>query len=134
MVATESTQELSTNDLRIFGFLFGAAFGGIIGFAIPLLRHRQAWLWPWGVTIVVWTISAVAPRALRQFHGIWMKAGHGMAMIQSRIILALIFFIVVTPLGWLLRLVRGRRPREADIVTYRVPSDVRSIQSMEKPF
>jgi hypothetical protein len=134
MTPAESPQELSERDLRIFGFLFGAVFGGVFGFAIPLLRHRQAWLWPWGVTIVVWAISAAAPRALRQFHGIWMKFGHAMGMVQSRIILAIVFFTVLTPLGWLLRLLRSRRPRVVSKASYRVPSEVRSIESMERPF
>src|SRR5438105_4241668 len=71
------------------------------GFALLTIRCRSA---------VLFAIAAlVAPRALRGIYRLWMRIGEALAWINTRIILTLIFFLVVTPTGLVMRLF-GRPP------------------------
>jgi hypothetical protein len=45
----------------------------------------------------------VAPRVLVGPRRVWMKLAEGMAYVSSRVILALIFFLVLTPIGLIKR-------------------------------
>ena len=51
----------------------------------------------------------LAPRSLAGIYAIWMRIGEALAWINTRIILTLIFFLVVTPTGLVMRLF-GRSP------------------------
>jgi cation transporter-like permease len=124
----------TTRDLRIFGLVFGTAFGLMMGLGIPLLRHRQLLPWPWAVTAAVWLLAVAVPESLRGFHVLWTGFGRKVGLIQTRIMLGIVFFLVVTPLGWLMRLFRRRASFDPAARTYRVPSVARSPQSMERPF
>jgi hypothetical protein len=50
-----------------------------------------------GGTLII--LGVVRPRLLVTPRKIWMKLAEGMAYVSSRIILALIFFLVLTPIG-----------------------------------
>ena len=59
---------------------------------------------------ILFAIAAiVAPRALGGIYRVWMRIGEALAWINTRIILTLIFFLVVTPTGLVMRLF-GRSP------------------------
>jgi saxitoxin biosynthesis operon SxtJ-like protein len=51
----------------------------------------------------------IAPRSLSGIYAVWMRIGEALAWINTRIILTLIFFLVVTPTGLVMRLF-GRSP------------------------
>ena len=61
----------------------------------------------------------VVPRVLVVPRRVWMKLAEGMAYVSSRIVLALIFFLVLTPIGLIKRamgwdpLYRRSGPRES---------------------
>jgi Saxitoxin biosynthesis operon protein SxtJ len=58
---------------------------------------------------VGWTLillGLLVPRLLVTPRKIWMKLAEGMAYVSSRIILALIFFLVLTPIGLIKRATR----------------------------
>jgi hypothetical protein len=50
-----------------------------------------------GAALVV--LGAFAPRLLVIPRKLWMKLAEGMAYVSSRIILAIVFFLVLTPIG-----------------------------------
>jgi hypothetical protein len=55
-----------------------------------------------GAALIIFAV--VAPRLLNFPRKLWMKLAEGMAYVSSRIILAIIFFLVVTPIGVVKRL------------------------------
>jgi hypothetical protein len=57
-------------------------------------------------------LAAVAPAALRPVYRVWMRIGEGLAWVNTRIILTVVFFLVVTPIGVVMRLF-GRSPMAA---------------------
>lgn len=50
-----------------------------------------------GLTLVL--LGAIFPRALVYPNRAWMKLAEGMAYVSTRVILAIVFFLVLTPIG-----------------------------------
>ena len=99
----------SSTALRKFGLLVGGVFLALG--AVLVWRHRAAG-WPFvsigGVLVVV---GAVIPKALKWVHTFWMILALMMGWVVTRILLTIAFFLVVTPVGLLQRLL-GKSPIE----------------------
>jgi carbamoyltransferase len=94
--------ETSAAVLRRFGLTIGFAF---LVFGVLLqVRHRGSG-WPF-VTLAVLLLlfSAVAPSFLRFVYQPWMRLAAFVASVSSRILLTILFYLVVTPIGLLQRL------------------------------
>ena len=93
------------------------SFALIVSGALLVIAAYQRWRGaePWvGITLVsiaavLSLLSAVAPRALHPVYRGWMRVGEALGWINTRILLTLVFFLVVTPIGLLMRLF-GRSP------------------------
>jgi hypothetical protein len=131
-------QKNTPKKLREFGFLTGAIFVLLFGLLLPLLKKRPLPLWPWGVALVLWPQAIFTPHTLDPFYKVWMKVGHALGWVNSRIILSIFFYLIVTPIGFFMRLT-GKNPLErgkTDIQekSYRINCNVQEIKSMEEPF
>ena len=96
---------------REFGLLVGAilaAFG-----AWWVYREKFAAVRPWflGVGALLLLLGAVAPKALALPYRGWMRLAELLARVITTLILAIVFFVVVTPIGLWKRL-RGWDPLE----------------------
>lgn len=129
--------ELDKAGLRRFGLSTGGILIVLFGFLVPWLLGVAFPRWPWviGGLLALW--AAVAPASLRPVYFGWMRFGLFMSSIMNPLVLGLIFFVVMLPFGWLMRL-SGRDPlaRHCDpgADTYRIPSRQRTGKSMERPF
>jgi hypothetical protein len=70
-----------------FGWLYSLMFLTVIGVAFAVA-------------------AIVMPRALVPLYRPWMRLAEGLGWLNTRIILVLIFYLVVTPIGLVLRLFR----------------------------
>ncbi len=135
-----NTAEVTTSDLRKFGFIMGGMFALIFGLIFPWLGDKtsETWpIWPFIVMAVFWVIAIVAPQILRPVNDIWVKVGNILGFINSRIILGVMFFLMIFPIGMLLKLLgKDSMDREFDkeTNTYRKLSKVRNKEHLEKPF
>lgn len=123
-------------ELRNFGLLIGAMFAAFFG-VLPLLRHRTPQGWPWAVAAVLWLAALVWPRSLTLLHRWWTRLGHALAWFNTRVILTLIFLLLITPFGFVMRILgrdRMKRGFDPKCESYRVPSQPQRPQAMEKPF
>lgn len=101
----DNIQQLKTGapDLRKFGLVVGGVFVGM-GFLL-CLRHRPAspyFLWP-GVALI--TFGSVLPKALKYVYIAWMTLAFVLGFIMAHVILTLFFFLAVTPIGLVARLI-----------------------------
>jgi hypothetical protein len=94
--------------LRHFGYLVGGIFG-LIGLWPLVWRHQDPRLWALALTVILVVPALVAPRILAPVYRVWMLLGEVLAWINTRIILGVVFYGVVTPIGLLMRLT-GRDP------------------------
>lgn len=101
----------SPRALRKFGWTVGPVI--LLLGAVFLWRQRGAG-WPLiciGIVLVV--AAGLAPATLKWVHGPWMIAALALGWIMTRILLTIVFFLVVTPIGLLQRLF-GKRAIEVD--------------------
>jgi hypothetical protein len=124
-------------ELRNFGLLTGALIALVFGLLLPWMHRWSLPRWPWIVGLALWLPAIIWPAALLPFYRGWTALGLVLGWINSRIILSLLFFLVITPMG-LLRRALGHdavaRRFEPEAESYRVTSRARSKESMEKPF
>lgn len=125
---------VTTRDLRQFGIVFGSAFGIVFGAVIPLIRRGHLVTWPWAVAVLFVLLALAAPGALRGFRSLWMKLGERLSAVQSKIVLTIVYYLVVTPLGWIRRLSVKPRRFDPGAATYRITATPRAPRTLERPF
>lgn len=96
----EDVQGGSSN--RSFGVVF-AAFFAIIGL-LPLVSGGRVHLWALALGGIFLFFGLVFPSALAPLNRLWAKFGLLLHKIVSPIMLGIIFYLVITPIGLLLRL------------------------------
>lgn len=85
---------------------FGALMAGIASIiAVWPLFAGGALAWPWlMVALLLLALAWRAPRLLTPLTRAWLRLGHLLGYVNTRVILALVFFVVVTPVALLFRL------------------------------
>lgn len=123
--------------LRSFGLLFGGILIVLFGLLLPWLFDRALPRWPFYIGVPVALLALVWPLALTPLFKVWMKFGLVMGKINTFIILNLLFFVILTPIGWLMRLA-GKDPMarkfDAGSASYRVLRRPEDKDHMEKPY
>ena len=134
---TAKTPELSTQELRKFGFTTGAVVVVLFGLLLPWLFNHGYPYWPWILAGILWVWALIAPATLKPVYKGWMKVGHVLGWINTRIILGLTFFTVFFVAGLILKIL-GKDPmsRKIDksVESYRVASRVHNKDHLERPF
>jgi protein-S-isoprenylcysteine O-methyltransferase Ste14 len=130
-------KKLDKKGLRDFGLLIGSLIAVLFGLAIPLLRRHSIPWWPWAICAVLVVLALVAPKSLNPIYHGWMRFGLILHKIQTPIILGIVFYLIVWPMG----VIKGlfgedamRRKLNPKMDTYRVQSKARTKVSMERPF
>jgi hypothetical protein len=100
----EDIKQLKTGDrdLRKFGLMVGGVFA-LLGLLF-LWRHpgrSPYFLWP-GIVLVLF--GAILPRGLKWIYIAWMSVAFGLGFVMAHVILNLLFFLVLTPMGLIARL------------------------------
>jgi len=122
--------------LRNFGLIVGGIFG-VIGLWPAIIRGGNVRTWMVGLAVVLILPALVAPRALAPAHRAWMALGSALGWVNTRIILGLIFFGMITPMALVLRLARRdpmQRAFDPNATTYRVPRRPRPGAHMMRQF
>ena len=129
-------QPAGTKELRSFGLLVGGVFS-VIG-AWPLLMRGEPFrLWAIGLGGVLILLGVVMPSVLAPLHKAWMWIGHILGWINTRILLTIVFFGLVTPMGILFRLMGKDTMKQAftqNSPTYRVLRNPRPRGHMKYQF
>ena len=129
--------ELDANELRKFGFIFGALVAAIFGLLLPWLFEHGVPLWPWIVLGVMVLWSLAAPATVRPLYRIWMRFGLFMSRFMTPLVMGIVFYLVITPAGFLFRLFASdplHREWDADVDTYRNDSEQLPVDRLRKPF
>ena len=124
--------------LRKFGLTTGAIIVVLFAFLFPWIFDMAAMpLWPWLIAGLLWVPALLIPRVLRPVYTSWMKIGHVIGWVNTRIILGVLFYVLVLPMGLIMRLF-GKDPmaRKTDrsALSYRVKSVSEPKDRLEKPF
>ncbi len=104
---TQDAAPTSRRDLRNFGFTFASV--SAIFFGILTWKGRPSALYFALVAAGFALAGAVAPGLLRPFHGPWMKFAELLGVVNTRVLLAIFFFVGLTPISALMRMI-GKDP------------------------
>jgi len=83
-------------ELRKFGFVFAAGLVIIFGLFFPWLAERPWPGWPFIAAAVFFAAGLGIPQALMPLYKLWMKVGHVLGWVNTRIILGVVFFAIFT--------------------------------------
>ncbi|EAU54065.1 SxtJ family membrane protein [Mariprofundus ferrooxydans] len=131
--------ELDAAGLRRFGLLLGGIFVLLFGLLFPWLRNSHdlpnlLWVGS-GAVIIVWALAA--PVSMRRLYNGWMRVALIIGNVMNRIILAIVFFFVITPMGLVMRIMGKdpmRRRFDKTVASYRVISKPAARNHVERPF
>ena len=89
---------------RNFGIVFFLVF--LIISLYPLTFNQGLAKWALVISIIFLALGLINSKILTPLNRLWFKFGIFLGRIISPIIMALIFFLVVTPIGLIMRLLR----------------------------
>lgn len=131
-------RELDRKGLRDFGLLGGAIAAGLFGSILPLIHHESLPILPWLIAAILWVWALIAPTTLNGVYQIWMRIGLVLGWINTRIILGIVFYALLMPMGLVMRGVfrkdTMRKKLDPNLATYRIISRVQPREKMENPF
>lgn len=131
-----ATQQPTPKELRQFGFIVGGVFL-VIGAWPVVFRGDSPRLWALILGGLLIVLGVIIPQRLKQVHAGWMKIGHVLGSINTRIILGIIYYLLITPMGLVMRLMGKDSMHRAfaqDTDTYRVVRAPRPRQHMRNQF
>jgi len=110
------TRPSSRRELREFGLLVGGVFAALGAWWIYRAKFATASYVFVAVGALLIIAGAVAPNLLRAVYRAWMALAEGLSFLMTRVILAIVFYLVVAPIGII------RRLMGADPLRRRAPS------------
>ena len=94
-------EKISSN--RSFGIFFSIVFAAIAFW--PLLNLGEIRIWSVIVSSIFLLLGLINSKLLYPLNLIWVKFGELIGKIVAPLVMALIFFIILTPIGLFLRLI-----------------------------
>lgn len=129
-------QPADSKELRNFGLIVGGIFL-VIGLWPLVWRGEGMRMWAVGLAGLLIPLGLLVPTVLAPVFRVWMKVGHVLGWINTRIILGILFYGLITPMGVVMRLFGWdamRRVLVRDAQTYRVVRQPRPPSHMTRQF
>lgn len=128
---------MSKKELREFGLITGGILALLFGLLLPWLFDHAFPLWPWIAAGILWAWALLLPASLLPLYRAWMAVGNVLGWINTRIILAFLFYALFLPAGLIMKLL-GKDPmnRKIDpsLKTYRVTHPHPEKNHVERPY
>jgi hypothetical protein len=137
MATDHMIPELDRKGLREFGLTSGAAVVAIFGLFFPWLLERDWPVWPWVIAALFWSLALIQPLWLRRIYRAWMRFGLLASRVMTPLVLGIVFFVMISPMG-LVRRLMGKDPLHRALdpnqKSYRVKSIKSPKEKLERPF
>ena len=92
--------KISSN--RSFGIVFFVVF--LLIALYPLIHNEEIRIWSLIISLIFLILGLINSRILNPLNKIWFKFGILLGKVVSPIIMGIIFFLVVTPIGFIMRI------------------------------
>jgi len=100
MIKIEDKIEVGSE--RNFGFVFFVFF--LLVGTFPLLQDNNVHYWALAISIIFLALALLAPKTLSLPNKLWFKFGQLLGTVTTPIIMMLIYFLTVVPIGIIARL------------------------------
>ncbi len=94
--------DASRRNVRKFGILFGI-LGALLA-AYMIYRGSGHWYWPAGASLFFFLSGVAAYPVLKPLYIGWMTFAFALGWVNTRLLLGIFFYIILTPIGLILRL------------------------------
>ncbi len=129
LVREKVESEIDIAEMKKFGYMVGGVLVAVA--ALAFWRHHLLAARLCGpVGLVLIYMAGSRPAALAPFQKLWMKLAHALGWFNTRLLLILVFYLVLTPVGLALR-VFGKRPLS---LTWDKDAPTYWIEREKKPF
>ena len=120
---------------RSFGLVFAGVFALVA--LLPLWRGADPRWWALAVSVLFGVLALLVPAVLTPANRVWLKIGLLLHRIVNPLVMGVVFYLVVTPFGFVMRrlnpnLVRRLRPDPA-ASSYWIARE-RSASSLDQQF
>lgn len=92
-------------ELKKFALTMCAALA-VIG-SLLLFKHKDSYIWFYLSGCIFFGLGLAAASFLKPIYIAWMRFAFLLSWINTRLILTIIFYLVFTPIGFLVRLFKG---------------------------
>ena len=123
--------------LRNFGITLGVAGGIVLGVILPFVWGIRTGALPWVIGGVILGIAVLLPSCLRFVYEPWMKFAHYLGIINTSILLFIIFVLFVIPVAIVFKLRSSdpmNRKFDPEAASYRVASEQPDLDNLDRPF
>jgi len=127
---------VEAKQIRSFGLIVGGIFAAI-GIWPLVIRGEAVHLWALAVSGGLALPAVIYPPCLKPIYQGWMYLGAALGWFNTRVILAIGYFLVFTPIAWVMALMGKdplRRKLDSTERTYRILREPRPGQHMERQF
>ena len=94
-------EKISSN--RSFGILFCIVFALIA--AWPTMHEGQLRIWPIPISFIFLVLGLLNSKLLTPLNLVWIKFGELLGRIIAPIVMAIVYFLIITPIGLFMRLI-----------------------------
>ena len=129
-----SNSKIKISSNRSFGLLFFIVF--LIVALWPLKYEEDIRLWSLALSIIFFILGVLNSKLLTPLNKLWFKFGIFLGFIVSPIVMGIVFFLVVTPIGLFMRFLGKdllKKDKVKNVSTYWIKRD-KQKSSMKKQF
>ena len=101
---TQHKSKPAVPELKEFALTISWAFPLFFSVLLPWLFSYPWQLWPLAISLVLMSLYLMKPAWLWLPHRIWMTIAGAIGWFNTRVILGLCFYLLITPIGFTLRL------------------------------
>jgi hypothetical protein len=128
--------KVGKSQLRSFGLIVAAGFS-VIALWPTIFRGDGPRLWALTIVFVMALAGLIYPQILRPVFKVWMAVGEVLAWVNTRIILSLLYYGMIVPIGFILRLAGKdsmQRKFDREASTYRIVRVKRPASHMQNQY
>ena len=97
-------EKISEKKLREFGYFIGFAFPIVIGWIMPAISGHLFRSWTLWIGCSSLILGILKPSLLSYPYAAWMKLGHLLGWINSKVILGLVYILVLLPIASIMKI------------------------------
>lgn len=124
-------------ELRDFGLIMAGMLILMFGIVLPWIFSYSTPYWPFIAAVVFAVVALIRPVLLGPVNSIWLKISDVLGWVNTRLVMGIMFFLLIAPIGILMRLfgkdTLNNKLSEKES-SYRIITKVRDKKHLEKPF
>ncbi len=94
--------EVESGSEKSFGIVFAVVF--LLISLYPLVDNKDVHLWSLIISLIFFLLAYVAPKVLSIPNKLWFRLGMALGAVVAPVVMALVYFTTVVPIGLIMRL------------------------------